>query len=179
MIPNYAPLIGRLIPTIRIRNAGGPVGNSPGTAGWPTNNKAIYVPFTLEPHEVPVSFDRVWHINGANAVTGTFDMAVLDLAGTRLGSVGSTSQAGSVNVLQIYSLSTVVALTIPGSYYLGMSVSTTSATYFRNALGAARFGNALGMLEQLTAHPIRATATFAANTGTYMPWIGLIPVGQV
>lgn len=176
---DYAPLVTRIIPTIRFLQAGGLIAAAPGGTGWPTNNKALYVRFKLEPDEVPVSIDKMFHINGASAVTGTFDMGIYDAAGTRLGSVGSTSQAGSTSTLQIYSLSSVVALTIPGFYYAAMSASTVSATYFRNGLGAARFGQAMGILEQTTAHPLPATATFAALTTTFLPFIGMIPIGAI
>jgi hypothetical protein len=135
--------------------------NSSGSATWPANNLAIYVPFTLwEPFTVA---HLAW-INGA-AVSGNVDMGIYDEAGTRLTSTGATAQSGT-NAIQTVGITDITLG--PGLYYMAMSLSSAVGTIFRNA-PTAYLSEMSGVYEEASAHPLPATATFAASAQTYIP----------
>jgi len=100
--------------------------------------------------------------NGAT-MSGNVDTGIYAADGTRLGSSGSTVQAG-VNVVQSHTLSLRIP---PGAYFVGISCSVFA--YFQRIFVEAGKARVMGIYEQASAFPLPATATFAANTLSYIP----------
>jgi hypothetical protein len=131
---------------------------APTSGAWPAANLAIFLPFHTS---APFPIQQVGWINGAT-VSGNVDMGVYDAAGTRLGSIGSTAQAG-VSVLQLAALSLTLD---PGHYNMGFTCDNTTATITRISLGPSSFafGTAYQVQAQTSAFPLPSTATLANPT---------------
>lgn len=141
-----------------------PVALAPSSATWPTANRAVLVPLVIN---APYQVSRLWWANGA-AVAGNVDCGVYTMNGTLLASAGSTAQAGT-NVVQSVA---VPLLLLPGSYYMALACSSTSATTFRSAVSVT-FGAALGHASISAALPLPASATLTAMTSAYVPLFGI------
>lgn len=143
---------------------------APASAAWPTANKAIYVPFELD-EEVEVL--QFWWQNGTTVGTDNVDVGVYDESGTLMGKTGATLSAGAAAAQTV----TVANLTLPaGRYYLAISVSGTTATFRAIAAGLTAYNSFLGILQQLTAHPLPATGSWVPVKVTgndYIPIFGI------
>ena len=138
------------------------------SAVYPTANLAIYLPFGLA---TIIKVTKLWWYNGAT-LSGNVDVGIYDSAGRRLISTGSTAQAGTASRIQAVDVTDT--LIGPGDFYLAIAASATTVTLFRIALGNALFGKAFGILQQATAFPLPATATFATTAQTFVPEFGLL-----
>jgi hypothetical protein len=140
---------------------------------WPAANLAIYVPFAI-----PFQFNvrRVFWVNGSN-LTGNADLGVYTRTGARLFSTGATARSGA-SVTQYTTLGTPLLLS-PGDYYMALS-ATTSATgsFIRFAPGILSDVRLVGPLQQTSANPLPATATYAALGQSYWPLFGLSCLGS-
>ena len=136
--------------------------------GWPAANLALYFPFRVF---APFTLTELFWENG-NTTTGNRDAGIYDEAGTRLISAGSTA-GGSVLVQQRANVTDTRLY--PGLYYLGMSSSNTSNNFWAMSNGSFRILTWLGVMQQASAHPLPATATFAAyaQAAVYVPMFGL------
>lgn len=134
------------------------------SAAWPSANLALYMPFSVSR---PTLFVKLFCINGATA-TGNVDMGIYDWAGTRLVSIGSTAQSGTAATQEFNITDTLIG---PGRFYLAIAMDGTSGTLYRlqSTLQANREG---GWLQEASAFPLPANATFASNTTNYQPAIG-------
>lgn len=137
------------------------------SGGWPTNNKAIFVPFAL-PWPYPVQ--RMFCVNGGT-VTGTIDLGIYSESGVRIWHAGSTTQAGASS--RQYITPSPVFILPPGAYYFAMSASTAGASVHKWNIGTTN-ERMIGLLQQLTAHPLPATMTGVTVTTTnFVPNIGI------
>lgn len=131
------------------------------SAAWPTANKAIYVPFVLYRD---VTVYQVGWVNGSGAQSGTREVGVYKLDGTKVVS-GSATASGVTASQRVNVTDTAVAA---GAYYLAMSDSGT-ATLFSMA-PVAPYCATFGILSQTSASPLPATATYAVDqTLAYVP----------
>lgn len=130
---------------------------------WLAANKAVYIPLYL-PYWYTVQ--RVWWWNGSSVTSVNNDLGVYAADGTRMYSTGSTAQSGA-SVLQYVTVSTPFRLS-PGRYFLALAISSVTA----NRGGTGGSANTLtrlrqaGVMEEASALPLPATATFAAVTAT-------------
>ena len=141
--------------------AGGQAGAS---AVWPAANQARYVPVVID------SFFTVrffWAYNGGT-VSGNFDIGLLDHAGRKLLSTGSTAQSGTST---IQTVSTTATSFPPGNYILALARDNTTATNFRAAPAALTL-IACGVRQQASAFPLPSTATPVDPTSAYLPIFG-------
>lgn len=142
----------------------GTISSVPASSAWPSANRCIYMPvYTMQDSWVRM----LWAFNGATAA-GNQGIAIYDAAGTQLVTTGSVAQSGT-NTIQSHD---ITDLFLPaGAYYIGLSSSSATATYFRSnpALSNLR---TIGMLQQATAHPPPATMTGVAVTSGYWPMAG-------
>ncbi len=135
------------------------------SAVWPAANRAIYVPFRISESIV---IQNLFLQNGS-AVSGNFDIGILDIAGCKLVSSGSTAQAG-VSVTQTVDITdTQIG---PGLFYLALSFNNITATVLRSTSNA-RFLRLLGCAQEANAFPLPAVATFALVGSNYLPACGL------
>jgi hypothetical protein len=140
---------------------------SDGSAAWPSANRAIFIPLYLSaPFVVATAF---W-ANGGTA-SGNIDVGVYDVAGTRLGSIGTTAQSGTSTV-QSASLALALA---PGVYFLAIAMDNTTGT-----VRAINIGNTslllmevCGIQQMASAFVLPSTATFANPASAFIPFIGL------
>jgi len=132
----------------------GSLGAPAGATNWPVANRAFYVPVRITS---PFTVDRVFWINGS-VVGGNVDVGIYSFDGTRLISSGAIVQSG-INVIQISNVANT--LIGPGLYYLAVSLSSTTGRLSKSVPTQYQ-AVGLGMLEQDTANPLPAVATFAA-----------------
>lgn len=137
------------------------------SAAWPSANEAVYIPITVERFTVVA---QIWWLNGGTA-SGNVDCGLYTEEGTLLTSSGSTAQTGT-SVLQAVN---VTDLTIgPGLYYIALVLDNTTGTVGSQSAATVELNRMNGVLQQATAFPLPATATFAANTRTRMPGCGFV-----
>jgi hypothetical protein len=148
----------------------GAVFGSAGTSGfWPAANRAMYFPFALSRHAI---VKKVFWVNGSS-VTGNVDLGVYAVDGRLIVSSGSTAQSGT-NAPQVVDITDTMLA--PGPYYIGLACSGSAA--FMRVQPTAQFQRLFGCLEQSSAFPLPATATFAENSSLYVPLAGLM-LGEV
>jgi hypothetical protein len=143
------------------------VAGAPASNNWPTANLAIYIPLSL-----PWSYtvNRVFWINGAT-VGGNCSVAVLDSAGVRLATSGSTVTSGA-STIQYVTLGSPLVMSA-GRYFLGISFSGTTTVSWLTTGVTADFGRMMGLFQQASAHPIPTTATFASFASIGYPFAGI------
>lgn len=127
-------------------------------------NLAMYMPFEL-PWDYQVK--RVFWCNGATT-TSNGDLGVYTLTGQRLMSTGSIARSGA-DTLQFTTVDWVIEA---GSYYLGVACAGTTTSLRGATVLTAPMLRATGVLQQATALPLPATATFAAATNALYPLAG-------
>lgn len=131
-------------------------------------NNAVYVPFALTATKTAY---KMFCLNGATA-TGNVDLGIYSSAGTRLVSIGATAQSGT-DTTQIFDIADTSLAA--GQYYMAISFSSTGTIYAQTISAVpSEFYN---IRRQGTAHPLPATATFAAVaagvTGFSLPVFGV------
>lgn len=129
---------------------------TPAAITWATANTAVFIPMAI-----PWAFNaqRAFWMNGSTL--GNADIGIYTPGGAKLWSAGSTAQSGS-SVLQFVTITGGMILN-PGAYYLGFVVSGTT-TAVGGFLPTAASASATGLLQQASALPLPASATFAAPT---------------
>lgn len=161
--------------TLRIDNLIGPMGGigtgminmglaAPATAAWPTANKAIYIPFTIE-RQVTV-FQVGWH-NGTSPA-GTREVGVYR-GNTKLISGAATGTTASV--VQLVNVTDTVLT--PGQYWL--AATDTGVTHWHAWAPVVPCATAMGILTQTSANPLPATKTPALDHAlAYIPFAFLV-----
>jgi hypothetical protein len=134
---------------------------------YPTANLALYTPVSVYNR---ILVTHVWWINGNTAGTDSIDVGLYDRTGVRLTSGGGTLASGT-NVLQETAVTNV--LISPGNYFVGIACNGTTTTFRSNNTLLARELGAFGMLQQASAYPLPATATFAAMATTFFALHGV------
>jgi len=127
-------------------------------------NTAVYVPFQIN---VPIIVAQGIVLNGA--VAGNVDWGIYDRFGTRIVSIGTTAMAGATQP-QLFNVTDT--LLNPGTYFMAFVCSTTTTATFTRVTPASVSARACGVLQQASALPLPATATFAAPTSGTMPIFG-------
>ena len=138
-------------------------GATVGAGAWPSANLAIFVPWRVV---APTWARRVWYASG-NA-TGNVDVGIYRDDGSLVVSSGATAQ-GSTNVVNFINITDTQIP--PGDYFLALSCASASAQPYRSNNGG--FSRSQGVCQMAAAHPLPATATFAAAGQDYMPFFGI------
>ena len=138
-------------------------GLSVGAGTWPSANRAIYTPITIE---APVT---AYHM-GFEVVTqsGNVDVGLYDLNGVLLISSGTTA-VGATGFQGINITDTPLN---PGIYFMAMAVDNTTASLRRYAT-AITLGSlsVQGIQDEDTAFVLPATATMSAMGAQYIPML--------
>jgi hypothetical protein len=137
------------------------------SSAWESANVGAYFPILI-PSACVVR--RLWWANGAT-VSASYNVdcgLYLDSGykpGARLISAGSTAQGTASEVQFVDVTDTTLA---PGRYWIGMSCSSASATFFRAQTGASvAYSDAVFRFQENTSSmPLPATATPAESTNT-------------
>lgn len=127
-----------------------------------TANRAYYVPFRL-PWAYPIK--RIFMVNSFS--NGNIDLGIYGADGSKIFSIGSTAMAGS-NAPQYMAKNILLP---SGSYYFGVSGSSTGATWFAVNEGLPRT-RLIGMLEEASALPLPARMTPVTPVATSIPFLG-------
>lgn len=140
-------------------------GNTSASVAWPSANQAIYVPILIPQ---TATFIKAFWANGT-AVAGNVDVGLYNSSFVRVASTGSTAQSGTSDLQEV----DITDFTIgPGHYYLGISASSGSATFYAyTATDAARLPYC-GVLQEASALPLPAPATPVAVTQLILPLFG-------
>jgi hypothetical protein len=138
---------------------------SPTAAAWPSANLAIYIPMAIDRPEV---ITALWVYNGS--VNGNIDIGVYDEDYNRLVSTGAVAQSGANTIQSVDITDYAIA---PGLYYMGLSLSSGTGQVFRSAAVSLPYVRAFGVTQEASAHPLPATATFAALANHYVPVFGM------
>lgn len=148
---------------------------SPGSSAtlWPAANRAIFIPFRLE-ETTPIT--QLACFNGG-VVAGNTDLGIyneskilVEAHSTFSGTV-APAMAGA-NVWQVYDIDDIAAT--PGLYYLAMSHSEATATFFRTALGPTVL-HSCGAFQMTGAYPLPAVAVFETPVSSFAPAVKASP----
>lgn len=157
--PLFLGTWSRYGPLVDIAHAGGP---SLSSSGWATNY-ITYQPIVI-PWPYPVK--RFFIYNGT-AANGNVDMGLYSRDGSKVVSTGSFAQAGT-SALQYANASYLIP---PGSYYLALGLSASSATAF---MAFITNGNRqMGIQEQAGTFPLPNVMTPAAVSTIVFPVFGM------
>lgn len=157
------------IPSFGHEVTGGPIASAiPVSATWPTNNRAIFVPFAIEAAFNAVKM-RV--LNGATA-SGNIDVGIYTWDGTRLVSGGGVAQSAT-SALQEFDITD--KFLAPGRYYMALALSSTVGTVFRKNTTLSIL-NAIGLKQMASAYPLPATVTFASFATAYWPMFDITSI---
>lgn len=137
------------------------------TAGatWPTANLAILYPFSLPAAN---TLNRVIWFNGA-AVSGNVDGGVFNEDGTRVGTIGSTAQAGT-NVPQVANVGAVALAA--GSYFMALCCDNTTGQFSRWGYDQ-RILRGVGLQQAAAAVPLGASLTLANPANAFAPLMAI------
>ena len=139
-----------------------------GNAGWPTANKAFFIPFEVE--TTVVAYKMIFNVSSQS---GNYDIGLYSETGTRLVSTGSTAVPAAGAAMADISNTTLV----PGTYFMALNVDNTTASIGRNSALGTPIMQICGMQQQaLGAVTLPNPATFANPTSAYVPGIGVAVV---
>ena len=141
-----------------------PSSTASSSTAWGTVNLARFIPFTVGRPFVA----KAMTISVGSTSNGTIDLGIYDDQGNQLVHKGSTTMGTASTAQQLTLTNTLLE---PGLYYMAMSCSSSTGTLLCTPLANVSCCSALGQLQMATAHPLPATATFAANTGTFTPYL--------
>ena len=143
-------------------------GGTPGSQTW-TANLAIFVPVRLSQ---PRTYVKAWWVNGA-AAAGNVDVGIYTLSGTTLSRVvASTAEAqGTISTLQVAATFTTTTIG-PGLYYLALSGTSSTGTFWRASLQGTQLTRAAGVFTASTSSPLPSSATAAATAVSIIPVFG-------
>lgn len=137
------------------------------SGAFPTANKVLYIPLRIPK---PMIIQQLYTSNGATA-SGNVDIGVYSADGTKLVSSGSVAQSG-INQKQLFNVTDT--LIGRGVFYMGLTLSNTTGTFFRNA-GSLALLQALGLLTETPGgFGLPANATFGAYIDAYYPICGIL-----
>ena len=136
------------------------------SAVYPTAGLGLFIPFTLTQNIV---IRQLFAYIGGVASSGVC-VAVYDSCWNRICTSGSTA-TGTINAIQAFDITDVS--TGPGNYYIAISASTATQSFFSCAMAANIFPALTGMFQQAAAYPLPSTATPVQIAGNYIPVIGL------
>lgn len=143
------------------------MGTTAPTSAAATANKAYYVPIRFP---ASVTVRRMWYCVGATGGTNNIQLGIYTEAGSQLVATASTLVGTAANLVHLDVTDTTLA---PGSYYLAVALNGITATILRWAPNIATL-RLTGQLEQATAFPLPATATFVTPSATVVvPYIGI------
>ena len=135
---------------------------------FPTAKKVLYVPIRVP---VPVLVDQLFVMNGS-AVSGNVDVGIYTLAGTKIASSGSTTQAGATQK-QLFNVTNFMLGR--GVYYMGVSLDNTTGTLTRISAISAAVLRAMGLLTETTgSFGLPATASLGSYADAYLPIMGVL-----
>jgi hypothetical protein len=143
--------------------------SSPSSAAFESANRAVYAPIRVPG---PCVVRRLWWANGAT-VSASYNVDCGIYAdsdgkpGAKLVSSGSTAQGTASQVQFVDVTDTTLA---PGIYWLALTCSSLSATFFRTIVAAN--WDASARLEEASALPLPASATPAESSGTNLYYCG-------
>lgn len=158
VIHTFGPesLIGQYIVAGGVQTAGG------GTN--PASNRAWYVPVIVEAG----AYAQKMGIQ-ITAQAGNVDVGIYNEGRQRLVSAGTTA-AGAAG-LQVFDITDTWL--DPGLYYLAYSCSTGTTLAIQRLAVVTAITRVCGVAQQDTAFPLPATATFAAASSSFTPWIAV------
>lgn len=154
------------------REIGAMVGGLTSSSAWGTANLAVYIPFEV--------YNPLSIVNGAftvgTVVAGNVDLGIYNSFGDLLTSAGSTlvTGASTINILNF----TDVTLN-PALYYMAIAFDTTTVTLTTFTSLSNPELRSIGVFQQTTAFPLPATAVFALNTQTQIPFVTLSQPGII
>ena len=140
-----------------------------GVVTW-VSNHAVYVPMMI-PFAFPVK--RVFWVNGSTITTTNADFGIFDgHDGTKIYSVGSGQAMSGASSVQYVTPGTEFIIG-PGIFYFGWSCNGTTSRGYGTTTLTATLMRHCGILQQGTAFPLPATATFATASQALVPLCGV------
>jgi hypothetical protein len=143
---------------------------SPANAAYPASNDAIFIPVTLYR---PALVTRLFVANG-NVTSGSMDMGIYTLDGSRIVSFGVMTTQTGTQVLQFFNITDTYLS--PGKYYMAIVINNGTATLRRYNVSIIR-EQMYGVLKATSAAPLPASVTFATMTAAYIPSMGMELMG--
>ena len=165
----FNPLnVNEVLATSDILSVGGnSIRETPASTAWPTAaNAALFIPFRIS---TPIIINTLFILNGS-VVSGSFDLGIYDIDGTRLISTGSTLQVG---ITSLQSVTITPTELYSGVFYLAVASNSTLLRLYCQSVGAAAYTSFLGLARVTASFPLPANVTFATYGITTIPLIGL------
>lgn len=158
------------------RFRGAQVASAPASAAWPTNNKAILIPFQVAG---PTLITEMFFTTGTAPGTANFDLGIYDDQFALLVSLGATACVNTTDAIMPAGGGDITDTWLArGRYYMAMSAAATTITTRANTYGNG-FLRAVGCQMATSSHPLPATITPTALTDAYLPVIGMAAITNV
>lgn len=138
-----------------------------GGSGWPTANKALYVPITVPETFIFNKFVFIVQLSSNNV-----DCGIYTAQGKKIVSTGSTA----VPAAGCKTISCAVTRLEPGFYWLAMACDSTSPQFQRSTGGASNYAF-YGVKEEAAAFALPATISLA--TDSTLNFLPLVAMGNV
>jgi hypothetical protein len=137
-------------------------------ATWPTSNKSVLIPFTIN---YTIIVKTLFCFNG-RTVSGNLDIGIYDMGAALRIHTGAKGQAGT-NRVQAFSIANTELE--PGSYHLAMVMDNTTGQIYRRAAGITAQAAAYGIAQVTSNFPLAQNIEGLRNpisTAT-IPFFGL------
>lgn len=137
-------------------------------------NRANFYPFRIDQ---PRTFVKAFWLNGS-VVAGNVDVGIFTISGTTATRVvASTAEAqATVSVRQVAATFTTTTLT-PGLYYLALSASSASATFWTS--NPAAYSLKPSCFQASSSHPLPSSVTVVAIANGSVPVFGLSELSSI
>jgi len=166
VIRNVSPVvISPASPGVLGEDLGG-MGYTPGSAAWPTANKAIFIPF---PVFYPITVYKMFVENGTT-LSGSIDVGIYDRGGARKISIGATAQSGTSAIQEFNITDTTLN---PGLYYLAIAMDNTTGHVQRWGSNSV-INRGIACMEATTSFVLPSTVTFAGLSSSYLPYVAAV-----
>jgi len=144
------------------------------STSYPAANRILYIPFSLG-RTVVVA--QMFVYNGAFTGGPNINLGIYSQSGTRLVETGTTAQTGTSSLQVIDITDTTIG---PGSFYLAVIATATTANMFMINFTNAEFARAAGLFQEAgTGSTLPTTATFSSTTSSVVPMFGFTTRSEV
>lgn len=136
------------------------------SSSWGTSNQGVYLPFTI-PFDYTIR--RVFWVNGS-VLTGNGCLAIYTSGGNQIYSTGAIARSGA-SAIQFVTPASPITLR-PDTYYLGLSIGTTTNGIFGSTSVTAIIARTIGILQQASVGTLPTSMTPIAPTTAIYPLMG-------
>lgn len=155
-------VLSSMTPQLEVSVGGG------ASAVYPGPNVALFFPVLLAGGH---TYNSAFWLNGAT-VAGNVDVGIYTISGATATRVVASTAEAQAGISDIQIPTAFAATSIgPGLYYLAISCTVNTATFWRASIGGSVLRRA-GCFRATASSPLPATATVASASDSYVPIFG-------